>query len=925
MLTDARLDTMVLRREYGIANHLVQLITPIQRLPVELLVLVFSFIPDEQNRKFDTLARTCHRWKEMILYYWAPLKLATWTSLDEVKAMLDRHSGLVSITIDTSSDALDRPIGSLETARYMALMHAALTSIPRWRTLDILSLPDPQQTNSFFEEQSHAIQPLPLKHLRSLNIPIRHDSSRFLDVLLPSIGASSSVHLTEMHLCSVQAISYLALSGCAQVFNHLVSFKCFLLRMDEFIDILPQFWRLEILDVSGLCFQSYPSEVELPLTKTLRQMSLRAVPIDWMNHRHFLRLESCTIISPPTTDTVPIIDLPLCAELHFEGPRIDVIEKVHAPTLRSLTLRSPHWNKSRGNSQLDRLWGATLSEAVFHPITLYLHLTCSSEQLVRALCSMPELKKLELELDRPTALGSRFFIGFLPRSSQITCSYQWAGKSKELLQACPALEELGLKYQRWFRPGESSEMPALVAMAHLNNRDRRVERGIDNQEGIQVDCTNISASTLSSLGLLQRIDGGQPPSWVVEDMIDASSAILNPTGITFHHPETMIHSSPSIYSCLFRWLRGFTVHVDIDQRVLFEALAHFKSLEELHVKRFSPSSSALHLPLLRTLKRLQLGTTSLFWMDGCTFTKLEELKFHRIAEEGRGQFQHVCMPICQSATFPHSISSDWFRAFEMPQLHNLDLHEWPMGLTEGFHYPSTKQFKLHTASFLFVDPVALQDVLESQTELETLEIRGLAFECQLGRGLPDLLGILMKPHTVIRCDGDHGTEPQRQEVPLCPKLKELRLKWQLELEPELERQQGLEKELEWVMKRAQMRELELKQEWELELEPGWKQVLKNEQERVLVQEKGWQRTYERVQELELELKAMGRKCQGAADCEINQCQKFMGQRMEKGCPLRRCQLEWGSCQMEITTSSIAAHYSSIHAQIAQEARPLSTD
>lgn len=69
MLTQARYDITALQREYDIASHLMEPVTPIQRLPVELLELVFSFIPE---RYFYDLMRTCRRWKEIALSMWTP-------------------------------------------------------------------------------------------------------------------------------------------------------------------------------------------------------------------------------------------------------------------------------------------------------------------------------------------------------------------------------------------------------------------------------------------------------------------------------------------------------------------------------------------------------------------------------------------------------------------------------------------------------------------------------------------------------------------------------------------------------------------------------------------------------------------------------------------------------------------------------------
>jgi hypothetical protein len=795
-------DTMALRTEYETASYL---ITPIHRLPVELIESVFSLIPDEQNEKFQTLERTCRRWKEIVLSLWSPLKLATWTPLNKVQPIVNRAHGLLSVTIDPSSDALDRPIDSLETERYAALLLAVSTGSSRWRSLDILSIPNPQQMDCLLGEPSHAIHPVPMNHLRYINIPIRHDPTRLLDRLLPSIGATTSVYLTEMHLCSAQTILYLAQSHCAKVFTYITSFKCLLPPTDGAIDILPYFSHLAILEASGLQFPTYSVRVKLPLTKTLRQMSLRAVPIGWMNNREFQRLESCRIVSPPPLGLVPVTHLPVCTTIYFESPRLDVFRRFRIASICTLTVRSPQWNELRGNMQLSQLWRAGPSVGLLSPTTLYLQLTCSTGQLVQALCSMLELKELVLELDRPTALGRHFFMQLLPRSLRVRWRYKQA---KLQLQACPSLGVLGLKYRRWFRPGESNDMAALLAMAYFDERTPRlriwVEKGIPDKARVQVDGAHISASILQSLGLLRLVNGGQPPGQAAEEVVWTFLSTFTPMGNKVHYAKSVALFSPSVYSSLFRRLQNFMLSGDMDQRVLCEALSHFERLETLRLVRFIPLSSQPHLPLLRTLKKMQLGTTSLLWMRQCIFLKLEELVIGDIQEGAGDPFQCVQMPVCKSASLPQRFSPTLLRAFQIPQLHSLDLHN-PVGLPGGLHYPPTQQFRLRTASLYFVNSVGLQEIFSIQPELEVLEIR----DVRSYEGLQELLNILMEPLNVNGSDSlDHGIGPSRQQMPhFCPKMKELKLKLKLELEvsllQELLHKRKLEQEL--------IREMALKQ------------------------------------------------------------------------------------------------------------------
>ena len=944
-LTQAGYDVTLLRGEHEIVSHLMKLVTPIHWLPVELLVLVFSFVPDEQ---FENLTQTCHKWKDVALSMLAPLKLTSWTSFDEVETLLYRGNGLLSVTIDPLSDVKDHPIGLLETDRYAALVFAASTSLSRWRTLEIISLPDSQQINALFGEQGNTIDTVSMNSLKSLSIPMHHDTSSFLDRLLPSIGATISDHLTHMNICSAQSMSYLAQSHCARLFTHLTSFKCFLPRTDEVIDILPHFRHLESLDVSGFRFPTYAADVELRLAKTLRQISLSGVSVGWMSHREFPQLESCTIISPPVSDTIPITSIPRGKKLVFEGPRFDPIRKFHIPTACALTLRSTQWCKSRGNEQLSRLWGAVPNEGILNPTSLHLHVNCGNDQLLQALCFMPVLKELVLELDRPTALGRRFFMGFLTPTSEITCPRTRAGKSRAELRVCPLLEVMGLKYRRWFRPGEVNEIPALVAMAHSDARDRKVriwvEKSIADQERVEIGRTEISATALYSLGLLRFVNGKKPPSRVVNEMVKASLAVLNPMGFKFNDAETMIHFSPSIYPCVFQHLRVFSLRTDIDQRVLLQAVPHFEHLEEMHLKRFSPSSPNPHLPLLRTLKKMQLGTTSLPWMEGCIFVKLADVAIGHIEKDASGQFQCVRVPMCKSASFPQSLSSELISGFKMPCLLNLQLHRQDSDQTGAWHCPSTLQFKLHTASFYCVRPEVLRDFLALQPDLEVLQIKGLMHPCQSARGLTIVLDSLVSCQNVSSPDDldQSNQETLRQELHFCPKLRELKLeladKWGREWQQEYEQECAQVQDIKWkrqhegrllllmwqaaeafVRMREEQGEQDMREEQDVQSVQAEREFL--ELHRSLPQ--GWRETqlepwkglqipaWEQVkreracarvwmQEVKLRL---GFESANWESSGLRLCHNLMVRRKANGCPLQRCQITVGSWQMEITGES----------------------
>jgi len=316
-------------------------------------------------------------------------------------------------------------------------------------------------------------------------------------------------------------------------------------------------------------------------------------------------------------------------------------------------------------------------------------------------------------------------------------------------------------------------------MGELDRKiDVWVERGACDQERLHIDSIQLSASVLCSLGLLRLFNAVEPPTQVVRDVIQIFQAALNRQYTKSCPWEAMIHTSPATYSCLFQQLRSFSLDFGVDQRMLSEALPHFSCLEDVYTETLSLPSPQPHLRLLRTLKRMELGTTSLAWMEGCTFTKLEKLFIRKI--EGQLRVRCIQMPVCRIASVPQSIPSDLLRAFQMPQLHTLNLHlrywrpERAYIPPEGVILcPSIKQFRLHTASFCFMGSALLRDAMATQPELEVLEI-----EWKFEADEAGLLMFLEEPYTAYdrgHCDIDAGLPKQGSYI--CPKLKELKLQF----------------------------------------------------------------------------------------------------------------------------------------------------
>jgi len=784
-----------LRREYGLAGHLLHLRAPVHKLPPELLSEIFLIILDQRRHSIDPIMLVCRHWKEVFSLIWGSLHLRTWTPVEKVNSVNNGGRWLLDVTIDPLNDeTAHRPASGAEP--YAALALANATASQRWRELKLLSLPSEDSGQGFSLAWTQQLGGALKSQLRSLNIEVQKGSPLYLDQLLSSISAIPENRLTDIQLRSPHVVSYLAQPSGWNISNHLTSFKAILSRTNDTFDILQHFHRLEIFEATRLRLVSPTPGVELPLVTTLRRMELKSVSIGWMNGREFSRLRQCTIISPPEPGVNPIVNLPQCTVLHFEGSRFDPIKAFRTSNGCSLILHSNQWNGPRANAQLHSLWGMEPSEIVLRPVSLHLRLACGRVELLCALLFLPELTELILELDRPTAPGRTFLMSLLPQSTWS----EWCGdggrKGGKALGICPSLKVLGLKYRRWFRPSELNTMLILVAMVSVR---REPSRGMEiwvkgmpcqGQERVEVVDGRVSAFTLRSLGCLRDSDRPQVSSEVVEDINMASLATLNPSCATFRYSESITSLSMAVYPSLFRKLRRFTLTAQIDQEILLGLLPHFEHLEQLSVPKLVLESPKPGLSLFRTLKRMHLGETSLHWMSGCTFVQLEHLRIDKIDDAGFSTDRSVRMPACISA----SISPSPIRvlnAFELPKLDHLHLsmpcdgtnppsRRWGEGL-----YASMRQFSLRSACFEgFDNPLVFRGALAMQYNLEALEIiyDGPISESEMS----ELFNVLTEPNTMdATCAFDNiraGTRSQRsnrdakRRAPLCPNLKTVMIK-----------------------------------------------------------------------------------------------------------------------------------------------------
>jgi len=83
---------------------LIQILTPITRLPRELLHQILLFIIDEASHSPLALMLVCKHWYAIVTGIWASLKLGTTTLKDAVTTKLERNQWFLDVLVDTEID-----------------------------------------------------------------------------------------------------------------------------------------------------------------------------------------------------------------------------------------------------------------------------------------------------------------------------------------------------------------------------------------------------------------------------------------------------------------------------------------------------------------------------------------------------------------------------------------------------------------------------------------------------------------------------------------------------------------------------------------------------------------------------------------------------------------------------------------------------
>ena len=443
------------RDEY---SSIIHFITPINRLPFELLRQIFLIIIDGASAV--PLLLVCKQWNAVVTSIWAPLYLTTMTPLDVVMRKLERNPWLLDIRVVIDSDR--GPFNEWTPSGAFGAIFAAMEARSRWRSLVVESfLAQADLSEGVVNRGLQLCSDNTMSRFTVFKIKSACETSPLLNGLLHILGTTARALIT-VEINSANVISFLA-PAYPSMFHSIKVLSLDTPRIPNPVDVLPHLHQLETFTASHISFPVYHSDIELPFIHTLRYLSLRAASIQWMSGRTFHVLEHFTLIFPLHHRVLNTFraTLPNCTNLTFQGYPLDILGGVLAHKLAHLSVGSSASFNRCGSQQLVWLSHQVLGQARLTPKILHIRVEATNQAWVNALHFMSNLEELVISNARPSSLRAKALQSLIiqPVHAIIPGAAFIPGGSEEPL--CPVLQRFGLKYDRWLRPSEEFDLTSV--------------------------------------------------------------------------------------------------------------------------------------------------------------------------------------------------------------------------------------------------------------------------------------------------------------------------------------------------------------------------------------------------------------------------------------------------------------------------------
>ena len=439
----------------------VQFITPITRLPMELLHQIFLAIIEETSDPPLVLMLVCKQWHAIVISIWSSLNLGTSTPVDAVTRKLERNQWLLDIVVDTDTDRGH----FIPSAGDFEAIFAAIEVTPRWRSFVVETFPaqadlSEDLVNYHLQRCSNAT----MSRFTTFKIKSTCETSPLLNGLLRILGTTSGPALTTVEINSSSVISFLA-PAYSSFFRSVKVLSLDATGIRNPVDLLPHLHQLETFTVSHLPFPTYPNHIELPFVRTLRHLSLRATSIQWMSGQTFHTLETCTLIFPRHQHVLQTFSatLPNCSHLTFQGYPLTILGGVSAHKLRHLSVTCSGSFNKQGSQQLVWFSGQVLGECQLAPKSLHISIQATNQAWMSSLVFMSDLEELVIHSAHPSSLGARVFQSLVVHPVHTSNMGTTSSPGERGVPLCPSLRRFGLKYDCWLRRTEQFDLIPVLA------------------------------------------------------------------------------------------------------------------------------------------------------------------------------------------------------------------------------------------------------------------------------------------------------------------------------------------------------------------------------------------------------------------------------------------------------------------------------
>ena len=456
------------RDEY---SCIIQSITPIARLPFELLRHIFLIVIDAASSPPSCLVLVCNHWHAIVTSLWASLNLGTRTPPSVFASKLARSQWLLDIVVDTDSDRGD----FIPSDGAFGAIFAAIEASSRWRSFVVESFPG--QADLPEDVVSRRLQQCPnatMNRFTTFKIKSACETSPLLNGLLHILGTTAGSELTTVEINSANVISFLA-PTYPSMFHSIKVLSLDTPGIPNPVDLLPYLHQLESFTASHISFPVYHDGANLPFVHTLRHLRLKAASIQWMSGRTFHVLEDCTIIFPLHHTILHAFSatLPKCKYLTFQGQPPEILGGILAHELTRLSVICSGSFNRRGSRQLVWLSRQVLRESRLSPRMLHISIGATNQAWISALAFMSHLEELVIESAEPSSLGAKVFQSFIMQANHKIDIGAPSTPKEWSAPLCPSLKRFGLKYRRWVRRSEHFGLiPDFVSM--IMSRERSI-------------------------------------------------------------------------------------------------------------------------------------------------------------------------------------------------------------------------------------------------------------------------------------------------------------------------------------------------------------------------------------------------------------------------------------------------------------------